>query len=129
MSSSITQLPYHFSIILPPEKEWFSPKEVASLIGRTDQYIRNCFDNQRILGHTVHGRSAPGKEQRRSYQIHRDCVMLYLMETANYEPEDYLQRVCQVVSRLSYKHLQEVRLQLEKLLQSRKQTFSRFSEG
>lgn len=82
----------HFSSLLIEGKQWYTPKEMALVIGRTDQYVRDCFDNGRILGHTLSGRSK-GQEKRRSFQIHRDAVLLFLLETANYTSADFLERL------------------------------------
>jgi hypothetical protein len=79
------------------DKEWFSPKEMADIIGKTDQYIRDAFDNQKIFGHVSNARSPRGQEKRKSYQIHRDGVLLYLLETANYSPEDFTERIIELI--------------------------------
>ncbi len=72
-----------FGFLLIKGKEWYSPKEMGAVVGRSDQYIRNLFDNQKILGHQFNGRAGKGSEKRHTYQVHRDCVVLYLLETAN----------------------------------------------
>lgn len=95
--SRLARAASHFSELLPANQAWFSPKEVAALVGKTDQYVRDCFDNQKIFGHTSNGRAKRGREQRRSYQIHRDGVLLFLLETANYEPDDFIDRLCELV--------------------------------
>lgn len=91
----------HFSQLLPPGQEWFSPKEVAALIGKTDQFVRDCFLNQKILGHTANGRARQTHEKRQRYQIHRDGVLLFLLRTANYEPEDFLCQMGELIRRRS----------------------------
>lgn len=88
----------HFESILPDKKIWFSPKEVAAVIGRSDQYVRDCLDSQRILGHALKGRAIKGKEIRKSYQIHRTGLILFLLETANYSSEDMFDRIIELVS-------------------------------
>ncbi|MBC2594218.1 hypothetical protein H5P28_08075 [Ruficoccus amylovorans] len=88
----------HFERLLPPGQEWFSPKEVAAVIGKTDQFVRDCFLNQKILGHTANGRAGLRHEKRQRYQIHREGVLLYLLRTANYEPEDFLAQVGELLS-------------------------------
>ncbi len=90
-----------FASYLAPGKEWYSPREVAAIIGRTDQYVRDCFLNQKILGHTANARTPRGQERRQRYQIHRDSVLLYLCETANYTPEDYMDRLAELLERAS----------------------------
>ena len=103
----------HFAFIVPRDKEWYSPKEVAALVGRSDQYIRNCFENQKILGHTCNGRAGKGREKRRSYQIHRDCILLYLLETANYEPPDFMERLAEILRHRTPAQLREIRKTIE----------------
>lgn len=86
----------HLTSLLIDGKQWYTPKEMAQVIGRTDQYVRDCFDNGRILGHTLSGRGK-GEEKRRSFQIHRDAVLLFLIETANYTPADFADRLAELL--------------------------------
>ena len=86
----------HFSYLIPGDKEWFTPKEVAAIIGRTDQFVRDALDNQKILGHSC---SARGNQKRRTYHIHRDGLLIFLMETANYEPRDKFERLADILKR------------------------------
>lgn len=90
-----------FSHLLPPDKEWYTPKEVAAIVGRTDQYVRDAFENQRILGHATVARAVRGREKRRSYQIHRSGVLLFLLESANYPPYELLDRLAEYLKRSS----------------------------
>lgn len=111
MHSSTASPIAHFSHLLPAGKLWYTPKEMAQVIGRTDQYVRDCFDNGRILGHTLSGRKK-GSEKRRSFQIHRDCVLLFLMETANYTPQDYLEHLLSLLRNRPRHEQQLIRQQL-----------------
>ncbi len=95
----MTQYPQQFNFNLPQNKEWFSPKEVAAVIGKSDQYVRDCFDNQKILGHASNGRAKKGEEKRKSYWIHRDAVVLFLLETANYEPQDFTEHIVDLLKK------------------------------
>lgn len=104
----------HFAFLLPPSQEWFSPKEVAAIIGKSDQYVRDAFDNQRILGHASNARSA--QVRRKSYQIHRDGLLLFLLETANYEPADFLQRVAGLLRHRSRPELEKLQGELDRLI-------------
>lgn len=106
----------HFEFLLPEHQQWFSAKEVAAIVGKTDQYVRDAFENQKILGHMSNARAIRGKEKRRSYQIHRDCVLLFLLETANYEPPDFMQRVLDLLSTRSRMQLREFHTALEHLI-------------
>jgi hypothetical protein len=87
--------------LLPHGKEWYTSKEVAQVIGRSAQYVRDCFDNQKLMGHALNARGAAGEEKRKSYQIPRAALMLYLMETANYHGGDYAQRVLELMDHLA----------------------------
>lgn len=89
--------PDYLDDLLPPGQTWFTPKEVAALVGRSDQYIRDCFDNQKILGHQFNGRGQRGQEKRRACQIHRRSLQLYLLETANHTPEDFMRRLSTLI--------------------------------
>lgn len=100
--------PDHFAFMLPPGQQWFSPKEVASLIGRTDQFVRDAFDNQKILGHQNNARARKGQERRRTYQIHREAVILFLLETANYRPKDFIQRIEEILHNRSPQQLSQL---------------------
>lgn len=106
----------HFAALLPTGQEWFSAKEVAAIVGKTDQYVRDAFENQKILGHTSNARALPGKEKRRSYQIHRDGVLLFLLETANYDPPQFMERVLDLLRARSRHQLMEFRTALDTLV-------------
>lgn len=82
-----------FEQLLSDNKTWYTVKEVAALLGRSEQCVRDCFDNQKMLGHTWNAKAKPGKEKRRTYHISRKCLVLFLMETANYNANDFFDRV------------------------------------
>jgi hypothetical protein len=96
------------SKLLPEGKEWYTSKEAARVIGRSAQYVRDCFDNQKIMGHALNARALAGDEKRRSYQIPRAALMLYLMETANYQDGDFAGRVGTLVDCLSTEEKQKM---------------------
>ena len=102
-----------------PEKTWFSPKEMANIVGKTDQYIRDAFDNQKIFGHTSNGRSPRGQEKRKTYQIHRDGILLYLLETANYSPEDFAERIVDLIRLKPETTLKKIKMTVDNLLTKR----------
>ena len=87
--------------MLPEGKKWFSSKEAASVIGRSPQYVRDCFDNQKIMGHALNARGRTGDEKRKSYQIPRAALLLYLMETANYQGGDFAERILNLAGQLA----------------------------
>ena len=102
------------SKLLPENKRWYTSKEAAGVIGRSAQYVRDCFDNQKIMGHALNARGAPGDEKRRSYQIPREALILYLMETANYQDGDFAQRVEILLNSLSYDERRNISEHLQK---------------
>jgi hypothetical protein len=66
---------------------------MAAIIGKTDQYIRNAFDNQKILGHLLNGSAPKGAEKRRTYMVSRENILLFLFETANLSLNDFMERL------------------------------------
>ncbi|MEM9226831.1 MAG: hypothetical protein AAGA45_02595 [Verrucomicrobiota bacterium] len=104
-----------FAFHLPDQQqEWYSPKEVAAIIGRSDQYVRDAFDNQRILGYAGNGRARQAK--RRNYLIHREGLLLFLLETANYRPEDFIRRMAVLLNNRTREELEDLRKETERLL-------------
>jgi hypothetical protein len=81
-------------------KQWFTAKELAALLDRTDQFVRDLFESRRILGHTL---CARGTTERRVYQAHRRAVELYLLETANFHPDEYVHCLAALVRKLPKK--------------------------
>lgn len=106
----------HYEHLFTTKQEWFSPKEVGYMIGRSDQYVRDAFDNQKIKGHMFSGKSKNGKEARKSYQIHKDAVLLYLVETANYDPPDFIKCIKNLLKNRSKQQLCDVKECIDTLL-------------
>lgn len=107
----------HFAYILPSEKQWFSTKEVAEILGRTPQHVRNAFEGQQLLGHTLCVHNQEGMPLRKRHQVTREALLLYLFESANYKPEDFLARIEEVLQRLSKKELKQVKSRIRKYLE------------
>jgi len=82
--------------------------------------VRDAFDNQKILGHVANGRAPKGKEKRRSYRIHREGILLYLLETANFEPMDFLQHIADLLRTRDSRHLQLLKGYIDRILDHRK---------
>ena len=82
-----------FEQLLSDNKPWYTVKEVAALLGKSEQYVRDCFDNQKMLGHVWNAKAERGKEKRRTYHISRKCLVLFLMETANFSANDFFDRI------------------------------------
>lgn len=92
-----------FEYLFPKGKEWFSPKEVGAIIGRSDQFVRNIFHCGKLLGHhtTPNGELVSGDEKRVYMRIHKRMIMLYLMETANYDSDFFLESIKGIVAKCS----------------------------
>ena len=82
-----------FEQLLSDNKTWYTVKEVAALLGRSEQYVRDCFDNQKMLGHVWNAKAKRGKEKRHTYHISRKGLVLFLMETANFSANDFFDRI------------------------------------
>jgi hypothetical protein len=83
--------------LIDPSKQWFTAKEVAALLDRTDQFVRDLIEHRRILGHAL---CARGSSERKSYQIHRSAIELYLLQTANFQPDEYVRQLLGLAKRL-----------------------------
>jgi hypothetical protein len=108
----------HFSFLVPAQR-WFSPKEMATIIGKTAQYVRNAFDNQKILGHVLNGSAPRGTEKRRTYMISRENVLLFLFETANFSPEDFLERIAEILANRPVSQLLQIRQKIDSIIDNR----------
>jgi hypothetical protein len=91
---------------LNPSQVWFTPKEVAAILNRTDQFVRDLLENRRIFGYALY---AKGKSQRKSYQIHRTALELYLIETANFAPEELSELIVRLIRALPPKQIDAIR--------------------
>ncbi|MDR1456692.1 MAG: helix-turn-helix domain-containing protein [Puniceicoccales bacterium] len=88
-----------------PRQAWFTPKEVAAILNRTGQFVRDLLENGRILGHALYARG----DRRKSYQIHRSALELYLLKTANFAPDELTKSILSLVSSLPRKHVDAIR--------------------
>ena len=87
-----------FDGLLPRNQEWFTPKEVGRIIGRSDQFVRNCLHTGRIFGHVLNGSTRKGEEKRIYMTIHKTMLKLYLIETANYTSDMFLESLKEISS-------------------------------
>ncbi len=106
----------HFEFLLPPNQRWFSPKEVAHIIGKSDQYVRDAFDNQKIFGHILSGRAPKGAERRKTYQISRENLLLYLVQTANYNFDDFSECLYKIFKNRTLSQLLQIQHTLDNLI-------------
>lgn len=107
----------HFAYLLPKDKQWFTPKEVAEIIGRSPQYVRNAFEDQQLMGHTLSVQTQAGTAMRKRHQITREALLLFLLETANYEPKNFVTRLEGILKRLERKDLNTVKGWINNLLE------------
>ncbi len=98
-----------FAGLLPKNQDWFSPKEIGAIIGRSDQYVRDSFYSGKIFGHQSNGNSKKGLEKKSYLRVHRNAVALYLAQSANYSSEDLIDTLVQIIARLS--DYQRIRLE------------------
>ena len=105
----------HFAELFPKGQMWFSPKEAGAIIGRSDQFVRDSFHSGKIFGHLSNGQSKYGNEKKTYLRVHRDAIVLFLMESANYTTEEFMQKLEAVIMSRSDYHL----LRLEKLIKER----------
>ena len=91
----------YFSGLLPAGQEWFSPKEIGAIIGRSDQYVRNTFYSGKIFGHQSNGLAKKGFEKKSYLRVHRNAIALYLVQSANYSSEDMMNVLVDIINRLS----------------------------
>lgn len=105
----------HFSSLFPEGQEWFSPKEAGYIIGRSDQFVRNSFYSGKIFGHLSNGLAKRGEEKKTYMRVHRDAIVLFLLEYANYTPESFMQKLESVILNRSDYQL----FRLEKIIKDR----------
>lgn len=111
----ISEASEHFSSLFPKGQEWFSPKEAGYIIGRFDQFVRNSFYSGKIFGHLSNGLAKRGEEKKTYMRVHRDAIVLFLMESANYTPESFMQELESVILNRSDYQL----FRLEKVIRDR----------
>ena len=105
----------HFAHLLPKGQEWFSPKEVGHIIGRSDQFVRNCFYSGKIFGHQSNGLAGRGEEKKTYMRVHKDALVIFLLETANYTPESFMEALENLIRNRSDYQL----MRLEKIIKER----------
>lgn len=83
-----------FEYLFPKNKVWFTPREVGEIIGRSDQFVRNSFHSGAIMGHQATGAICREGEERKVYmRVHKKMLVLYLLETANYTSDMFIERI------------------------------------
>jgi hypothetical protein len=77
-----------FDFLMPFQKNLLRTDEVSEIIGRSKQFVRELVNNGKLEAHKD---SAFGT--RESAAITRRSVILYLAETANYDPTYLVLRI------------------------------------
>lgn len=109
-----------FEYLFPEGQVWFSPKEVGDIIGRSDQFVRNSFHTGKIMGHQSNGAAAIGEEKRTYMRVHRKMLILYLLETANYTSEMFLERLSEILGYCSRYQLAVLEKRISELMCGRR---------
>lgn len=109
------QVSQHFDSMMPSHQRWFSAKEVAAIIGKTDQYVRNVFNNQKILGHVYNDSAPRGAEKKKIYMISKN-VLLFLLEKANFSSANFIDRLVDILRNSYISQLLKIQQNLESLI-------------
>ena len=99
-----------------PNQMWFSPKEAGTIIGKSDQFIRNEFVRKKIFGHIFNGNNNSEHAARNSYLISRESLLLYLSSTANYTPTDFIDTFVEILKQKPISLLMELKVKIDKIL-------------
>jgi hypothetical protein len=85
-----------FDFLLPYQKPLWRVDEVSAIIGRSTEYVRQLIEAGRLEAHRD---SAIG--ERKTSLVTRRSVLLYLAETANYDPGYLVIRLEVIAKRLN----------------------------
>ncbi len=77
--------------------------------------MRNSFYSGKIFGHLSNGLAKRGEEKKTYMRVHRDAIVLFLLESANYTPESFMQKLESVILNRSDYQL----FRLEKIIKDR----------
>ncbi len=106
----------HYDSLFESGKVWYTTKEAAAVLGVSRQFVRDSFQSQNILGQEI--TSDRATSSRKMKLIHRDCLVIFLMETANYEAAEFVSRMQKLILRRPQKEIFALRdwmNQLERL--------------
>ncbi len=105
----------NFEGMLPKDQEWFSPKEVGYIIGRSDQFVRDSISDGIIFAHNTAWIKDSKIDKRNYMRVHKKMLTLYLMETANYSAEMFTESLKQLIGQCTNyqllileKHIKEI---------------------
>lgn len=103
----------HYEALFENEKVWYTSKEAAKLLGMSVQFVRDAFESQELMGQEISSRA--DSAGRRMKLIHRDCLLMYLMQTANYTPLDFVNKIKRLILRRPATEQTEIRSWLSKV--------------
>jgi hypothetical protein len=109
-----------FPVLFDRATELLSVAQVAKELNRSENFVRELFDNQKLLGHSENARQKPGEERAIMRMIPRDCIKLYWAGNANYATTDLLALLQQIaVKRLDRESRLSLRNALTRSLEER----------
>lgn len=100
-----------YDFLLPYAKPLYRTDEAADCICRDPAYVRALIESGRLEAHRD---SALG--DRKSSRVTRRSILLYLIETANYECIDTVVRVESILKTLAPHHLKRLGAAIQKRL-------------
>ena len=95
----------------PGSTEMLTTSEVGKVIGYNQDYVRNLIEEGRIEAHNG------GTGTRPSWRVRRRSVVLYLAETAKYDPAEFFERVLSLLQCLTQGQLAFLTSEAAKLIQ------------
>ena len=99
-----------------PNQMWFSPKEVGTIIGKSDQFVRNECVRKKLFGHIFNGNNITEQSRRNSYMISREALLLYLSMTANYTPADFIDIFIEILRKKPTSLVLDIKEKIDKIL-------------
>ncbi|GEM_PF-1828364 len=84
-----------FDFLVPYKSEVISPVQCAKSLGRDVQHVYSLIERGKLEAHGV-----PGRDVQR-YRITRRSLVLYMAESANYSPNDLVDRLVDVAATLT----------------------------
>ncbi len=109
---------FGFDFMIPKDKNWFGPNQVSKILGSSDQYVRNCIYSGKIFAHVAIREGANGTENKSYIRIHRQAIEMYLLETANYTNDLFLEKLTDILKTRNDFELMRIEKVLKELLYS-----------
>lgn len=107
----------HLESLLPENKKSFTIKEVAKILIRSPQFVRDALNSGKIKGFALKGRSLNKEQSRFSYLIPRHNILVYLLQSSNYSFEWYRLTLCALLSKATKSQLEYFKEHIDKLLE------------